>query len=124
MNNTQKHQLYMLIAERTAQVLSTLIRWGVVLGIAYCLMVSVQAMAGTQTSFSVVVQMLASISADRYVAYIVAILFGAYGYNERRLRREKTEQLSAHIKELERRLDPNRTSSSLTPKGTTPKDKK
>ena len=121
LNKTQKHQLYLLIAERTYQLLSTVVRWGVILGIAVCLMVSVQAMAGTQTSFSVMVQMLGEVHADQWIAYIVVVLAGGFGLNERRLRREKTNEMSAHLAELEKRLDPGRSSSSLTTRGTSDK---
>jgi len=59
------------------------------------------------------------------VQYISAatIVFVAlkYGYNQRKLRLDKTEQLSNHLLELEKVIDPKRSSSELTNSGQTPK---
>lgn len=44
---------------------------------------------------------------------------------ERTIRHRKVENMQGRIKELETRIDPNRSSSGLTPKGkTNPRDKK
>lgn len=43
-----------------------------------------------------------------------------WGLSERRLRRRLIKQFSERPKELELRLDPNRSSSGLTPDGRTP----
>jgi hypothetical protein len=57
--------------------------------------------------------------ADRWIAYVVVGSFGAYGWNERRLRRRDIERLTRHTEDLENRIDPKRTSSRLLPDGTT-----
>lgn len=67
---------------------------------------------------------------DDYVQYGAAIAALVYGFNrhrlaakERRLRYEKTEYLQGRIKALELQLDPDRSSSDLSPTGeTNPED--
>lgn len=59
----------------------------------------------------------------------LAYLFGgsgfAYGLNERRLRHKKTSGLASYMSALEQRIDPQRTSSNLTTRGTTrPEDER
>lgn len=43
-----------------------------------------------------------------------------FGINAQRLRRNTTERLTNRIQELKRKIDPNRTTSGLTPCGRTP----
>lgn len=78
--------------------------------------------AGQVTILSVFFSFLADI---KFVAAItLAGGAGVWAVAERILRRRKTEQLQGRIIDLEKRLDPNRTSSELTPQGTTnPKDR-
>lgn len=67
-----------------------------------------------------------SVLADVKFAVSVALAGSAavWAIAERMLRHRKVESLQDRIKELERRLDPGRTSSQLTPKGkTNPYDK-
>lgn len=54
----------------------------------------------------------------------LAVVSMLYGLFERELRRRKTKYLQDRIIKLEERLDPNRESSGLTPRGETrPEDK-
>jgi hypothetical protein len=80
-----------------------------------------QSLAGESTRFEL------SVLADVKFAFTLSLAVGgcAWGAIERVLRHRKVEQMSGRIKELETRLDPNRSSSGLTPRGkTNPKDKK
>lgn len=68
-----------------------------------------------------------SILADVKFALTVTLAGAAatWAVFERVIRHRKVEQMQGRIKELETRLDPNRSSSGLTPKGkTNPKDKR
>lgn len=78
--------------------------------------------AGQVTIVSLVFSFLADIKFA--VAVTLAGAASAWAVAERVLRRRKTEQLQGRIIELERRIDPERTSSDLTPQGTTnPRDR-
>jgi len=99
--------------------------WGCLVAIFVLLYLGVSRLAG-QTTFA---QIGMSFIGDIRVSDAVAYVFGGsgffYGLNERRLRHKKTERLAAHAQELEKIIDPKRTSSGLTPKGTTrPEDKR
>ncbi|WP_316228580.1 hypothetical protein [Bradyrhizobium sp. SZCCHNR2023] len=81
----------------------------------------VRALAGENTRFEL------SVLADVKFAFTLSLAVGgcAWGAIERVLRHRKVEQMSGRIKDLETRLDPNRSSSGLTPRGkTNPKDKR
>ena len=49
--------------------------------------------------------------------WLIAVAALAYAAAQRRLRLKKTEEMQGYIRELERRIDPSRTSSGLTPTG-------
>jgi hypothetical protein len=80
------------------------------------------ALAGRETLVSLYVSFLSDIKV--VVSFALAGFAGLWAIVERRLRYRKVEQLHGRIKDLESAIDPNRTSSHLTPKGkTNPKDK-
>ena len=76
----------------------------------YCLWQSAAALGGKQTSaaFSAIF----NVGADRYVAAIVATVFGYLYKKERGLRKRSEQRMAARIAELEKRLDPGRTTSA------------
>jgi hypothetical protein len=80
---------------------------------------AITVLAGHETNVSFVLNILLNLQADRWIAYIAAGSLGAYGWNERRLRRRDIERLTRHTEDLENRIDPKRTSSRLLPDGTT-----
>lgn len=87
-----------------------------------CLGYALRPFAGQRTVISILFSFLADIK------FVMAVAFGGascgWAVVERMLRRRKTEQLQGRIIELEKRIDPDRTSSELTPQGTTnPKDR-
>jgi hypothetical protein len=85
---------------------------------------AITALSGHQTDASFVVKILLNLQADRWIAYIVGGGGVVYGWNERRLKRKDIERLSRHTEELEKRLDPKRTSSNLLPDGRTRREDK
>jgi hypothetical protein len=80
---------------------------------------AITVLAGHQTDVSFVLKILLNLQADRWMAYMAAASLGAFGWNERRLRRRDIERLTRHTEDLENRIDPKRTSSRLLPDGTT-----
>jgi len=85
---------------------------------------AITVLAGKQTDASFVVNFLLKAQADRWVAFIVAGSGVAYGLNERRLKRRDIERLAKHTSELEKRIDPSRSSSNLLPDGRTRREDK
>jgi hypothetical protein len=88
---------------------------------AYFAYKSVECLAGQETSFRAILN--SAIKWDlRGIATIVTALLGGGGwYRERRLRKREVGRLAARNAELERLLDPDRSSSGLTPAGESPK---
>ena len=54
---------------------------------------------------------------DRWVAYVAAVLAGGGYLHERRLRQRAVREMSVHIRKLESKLLPERSSSGLLPSG-------
>ena len=114
---------------RRLDVVSTVfqqtIKWGVLLGIVRYGYLTIVSLAGKQTIAHIVVEFLATLTVSKAVAY----LFGAggiiYGYGERRLRQRNIKRLAESKNDLERIIDPKRTSSKISRTGTTrPGDRK
>ena len=110
---------------QTAEIYATIrtgLRWA---GAAACIFVSsyvIEPLAGENTALSIAVSLLADIK----FAVAVSLAGGAVAWAavERALRHRKTENLQGRIRELETYIDPDRSTSGLTPKGkTNPKDK-
>jgi hypothetical protein len=55
-------------------------------------------------------------------AIVIAAIGVGYGWLQRNLWGQKVEYLTERNRDLEKRLDPNRSSSRLTPQGNTPKE--
>ncbi len=79
--------------------------------IAYMSFRSVDALAGKITFASLGASFIGDVRINEALAWLLA--------GERRLRRKHIERTAPQISELESRIDPNRTSSRLTPRGTT-----
>jgi hypothetical protein len=102
-----------------ATVVQLGIPWGAACFIAYMSFRSVDALAGKITFASLGASFIGDVRINEALAWLLAGGFGLYGLNERRLRRKHIERTAPQISELESRIDPNRTSSRLTPRGTT-----
>jgi len=76
-------------------------------------------LAGRQTAASFGLALFADVKPDEIIAWLMAFVGWFFGINAQRLRRNTTERLTNRIQELERRIDPNRTTSGLTPRGRT-----
>lgn len=80
-------------------------------------------LAGKQTEASFFFGYFTSQSNDFGLPWFVGTVACVWGFLERRLRLRKVETMQAHIKKLEIRLDPNRSTSGLTSAGqTNPRD--
>ena len=83
-----------------------------------------KALAGKGTFADIGIKVLGDLTISQTVSYAFGIAGVAYGLRAQRLRRTATERLTERGRALEQRIDPGRTSSGLTPWGTTPKGDK
>jgi hypothetical protein len=117
-----RERITLLRTDRRYRALVTLIRGATTVGVAYCLYLSVNSIAGKTTVFSAVLSVLA----DLRISILVTLTLAGCGWGliERMLRQRKTEYFQQRIRDLEKKIDPQRTTSGLTPKGkTNPQDK-
>ena len=108
--------------------IGTACRWGGAAVIVYYLYKSVEAVAGRVTVANVDIAL--DPFATRWPVRVclalgaLGVIGSLYGWRERRLRRTTIERLQRRNQTLEKLIDPNRTSSELTPRGDTrPEDK-
>jgi len=118
-SSDHKYRLLDKAIDSLSGVLSLLIKWGGLVFIAYFAKEAVRALAGEVTSARILLAMLADVTVKETVAYSISALAILYGLRERKLRRDTIEYYSRRVPELERRIDPNRSSSNLTGRGTT-----
>ena len=98
--------------------------WGSLVAIAVFVYLSVLQLAGKITFAQIGLSVLGDFKVPDGIFALFGLSGVSYGLKERRLRRQKTEEMASHIEHLEKIIDPKRTSSGLTPKGTTrPEDK-
>jgi len=100
-----------------------LVQWGTVAFLGFMAYRSVSVLAGMTTSANIGVRLFGNLMVNRG---IVALLTGsgwAFGLAQRSLRRKNIERLVPLKNDLEKVIDPKRTSSNLTSKGTTPPKK-
>jgi hypothetical protein len=78
----------------------------------------VRELAGQETTVNATVvailQALGRLSVDRWAAWLVATLFGGAYLRRRHIHLKDKAEKSRYIRELEARLDPDRTASGLT----------
>lgn len=79
----------------------------------------VNRLAGKITTAQIGMSFIGNFRVSDAVAYAFGGTSLIYGLNERRLRHKKTKSMASYSANLEARLDPGRTSSGLTPEGTT-----
>jgi hypothetical protein len=85
---------------------------------------SVVALAGKETLASLGMSVFGNVKVSDGILYVLTGSGLVYGLGQRSLRRRTIKRLTPRSIDLERKLDPGRTSSGLTSKGTTrPEDK-
>ena len=99
------------------------IRW---VGVAYCVYLCIESLAGRSTFASFFVRFFATVEEGGVSKWWVAaaILFAAWAVGERVLRLRKVGAMSKRLEMLELTVDKGRTSSGLTRTGETPKSGK
>jgi hypothetical protein len=117
-----KWAFYLRVADNIGGVLKALVQYGSLALIIYWLTGAVESLAGKYTFADIGIKFLAQMSISQSISYAAGAGGVLYGIRERKLRRDKTEYLARRNRELEERLDPRRSSSRLTGRGTTRKE--
>jgi hypothetical protein len=99
--------------------LNNAICYGGLVGIFYFIYQSVAVLAGKATVADIGIKFLAELGISEALAWLLAGGGMLYGFGQRRLRKNTIERLQSRNQSLEQSLDPNRTSSRLTPRGDT-----
>lgn len=95
------------------------IRWGALIWIVSLASSAISALAGKHTFADIGIRVLANVSISEGTAYVFGCVGISYGLLQRHLRRNEIQRLAPRIQELERQIDPKRSSSALMPRGTT-----
>ena len=116
------YALAFLIFNRVMDLLRLCVWFGGPALIGYVFVVlPLQATAGKTTTVSFLYQMVFAYKLDLAATSAAAAIAIALWSRERKTRKDTVERLHAQIKELELKLDPDRSTSGLTPRGDTPK---
>ncbi|HEY6243707.1 MAG TPA: hypothetical protein VIX17_07170 [Pyrinomonadaceae bacterium] len=114
------NQLSFKKLDTVAELGRELIKWSALVLLGYWGYRCVAVMAGTITFADIAVRILGNLTVSKG---IIALLTGSgwvYGLAQRSLRRRFVERNAKTKNDLERVIDPKRTSSNLSSKGTTP----
>lgn len=109
---------------RIFDLLRDVVKYGAYVFLGYWAYLSIDALAGKTTLADIALSYFTSKENDHGLPWILVVIFVIWAALERRLRLRKTVALADQIKELQKRIDPQRTSSGLLQTGeTNPKDK-
>lgn len=116
-------------ADRVASVVNSAIRWGGIVCISYFAYLSINILAGKNTTAEFKTTIIADlISADHifkfeFMAVTGCLFFGIFGILfglwQRHLRMNTVERLQGRNQEMEKQIDKRRSSSKLTSRGET-----
>ena len=109
----------LLFISRGFDFATILVKAGAIVWIASFVRDAFIASVGQSTDVSVIVELFFSKGNDYGIPWIIVLILFGWGVLERRLRRDKTERLQARIVELEKIIDPERSTSGLLPTGET-----
>lgn len=118
-----ENHIKFFILQKSFDIASLVIRYLFWLGIAYIAYLSLEVASGKTTIANIVIGYFTSKESDFGAPWILTFFAFGWALLERKERRRKTQELQKRIGELEKRIDPNRTSSGLLSTGeTNPKD--
>jgi hypothetical protein len=119
LTSDQRFGLRFKVYDEIGQTVRIGFKFGTLAFAFWCSYRSVAVLAGQQTLANIVVNFLANIRVSQGIAYIFGTGGIIYGVAERKTRQRAIQRLSKDKNELEKLLDPARTSSHLTAHGTT-----
>jgi len=118
LTRADRYRLYSQVLD-----LFKLVIWFVGLSVIVALFITLPTYysAGKQTSLNVVYKAVADFKLHMILPYAIAAVFGELWRRERNTRKSTVEREHRRVAELEMELDRRRESSTLTPRGDTPK---
>src|ERR1700683_1931169 len=114
-----RYRLKFRIVDMIGSTIHTIVPWGCAVLIAWIFYKSVLSLAGQYTFAQIGIRFLGDLRVSDSVAYIFGARGVVYGLKRRKLLRDNIERTANRIADLEKRLDIKRSSSRLTPRGTT-----
>ncbi|HEV2351816.1 MAG TPA: hypothetical protein VG028_18445 [Terriglobia bacterium] len=115
-----------LIKYKKLEVINTAIQMNLKVGgvVAICAIFAsaLKALSGRQALLSMTLLLVANLKLSEKISFVLGFGGALYGYRQRRLRGTVIEMMSEHQRKLEQTPDPRRSSSEITPKGTTRPD--
>lgn len=119
-----KSSLKFFVIYRIFDLLDKIVMASIYIACFYFSYLAIDALAGKTTITNMVISYFSAKESDFGLPWVVAVLTSFWAILERRERKRKTESMHKHNRELEFRINPDRTSSGLLPTGdTNPKDK-
>jgi hypothetical protein len=100
-----------------------LVQWTTVGFLGYMAYRSIVVLAGLSTSANIAVRLAGNLTVSRGIITLLTGSGWAFGLAQRSLRRKNIERLVPLKNDLEKEINPKRTTSNLTSRGTTPPKK-
>lgn len=112
------------VVDQVGMTARTIVRVACVMFVAYMFKETIKELAGRETVTNILVSFFGSLSVNVAIAWGLAAAGVAYGEYQRRLRKRTVSSWASRKAELERHIDPRRSSSGLSHDGDThPEDK-
>lgn len=100
-------------------IVNNLIKWGGAVLIFRYAASTINSLAGQHTYSNIMVKLVTDMNINEWLAYSLAAGGVVYGKSQNTLRKRTIKELSERSADLERRIDPGRSTSGLTPFGDT-----
>lgn len=100
-----------------------LVQWTAIGFLGFMFYKSIIVLAGLSTSANIAVRLAGNLTVSRGIITLLTVSGWAFGLAQRSSRRKNIERLVPLKNELEKVIDPKRTSSNLTSRGMTPPKK-
>lgn len=99
------------------------LKWAGLVSVSYFGYLSIGMLAGKYTFADIGLRVIGNLKVNDGIIGLLTGSGWAYGLAQRSLRRRNIERMAPLKNEYERLIDPNRTSSNLTSRGTTPSER-
>jgi hypothetical protein len=110
------------VVDRVGTSISSISKYGCLLGCAYFAFRIIDSLAGKTTLASIVANVVADLNLGCKISWGVTIVSVVWAVRERRLRIRRIAEMAEEKQQVETRLDPKRTSSTLPKTGKTKKE--
>jgi len=127
-----KLKLWVMVIDRGCNLFKYLVTVGLLFSFLLFTYLSIDKISGKDTNAAIdlnlnadaniILSILNKIGIEKIICWTIIIISLFYAWIQQRLRYKKTAYLQNRIEELEKQIDPHRTSSGLTNTGETPKE--